>query len=464
MVTRRSKRVAIDDDEDNDNNASEKKELSIPKKPRIAQTTGDEEGKIKKETPSLLSGMKKPPMPKTNVSGGEKGAHETFKKAIKPPHSSRTVSDSSLASRQMPIPPSRTPSTSSAPTPTQTKVDSTQGSGLRQLVFDGLRDLCNEVFEKPPIRHGADLSASFLRHKDLNPTKFTSGVNEDGTNGLQYDFFDVDENTGTIVLQPKIPIFPEDFPAGSKEWPLSWWGIVEPSVEEKKRDDKERSKNSNDAENHSRSRRDRISVRSEIGRDDKGDRYRGDNSRNTRRLSSRDRYDDEYGQYNDYPRREERHDRYPGGQFNDFRDGYPPHPHGREFDHDYDRNGRPPNRYPESHPPHDHGGRQPFPPRSRDGPHSRPYPFDGPPPGPPRGEFRGGGGRPYPEHGSGGPPSWDYPHRDPHGPPGRGPPPPRDDRRDYRDRPHRSPPMNTERDDGRHSGRSSRKDRPRPSR
>jgi hypothetical protein len=30
----------------------------------------------------------------------------------------------------------------------------------------------------------------------------------------------------------RLPIFPEDFPAnGPKAWPLSWWGIVEPSKE-----------------------------------------------------------------------------------------------------------------------------------------------------------------------------------------------------------------------------------------
>ncbi len=237
MATRRSKRVSIDDDDDDSNNqsspnASETKELFIPKKARTAQTipkkssdekngTGDKEGKNRNETPSLLSGMKKPPIPKANVSGGEKGAYGTAKKATKPTNLSRPISDSSMMSKQMPEPPSRTSSASLASTPAQNKVDSTQGSGLRQLIFDGLQGLCNEIFEKPPIRHGADLSASFLRHKDLNPTTFTSGVNEDGTNGLQYDFFDVDENTGTIVLQPKIPIFPEDFPAGSKEWPLS---------------------------------------------------------------------------------------------------------------------------------------------------------------------------------------------------------------------------------------------------
>ena len=46
-----------------------------------------------------------------------------------------------------------------------------------------------------------------------------------------YDWFDLDDS-GNIVLQPKIPIFPEDFPPGKKEWPLSWWGIVDPALGE----------------------------------------------------------------------------------------------------------------------------------------------------------------------------------------------------------------------------------------
>ena len=98
------------------------------------------------------------------------------------------------------------------------------GSGLRRMVFDGLRDLCKDVFKVPPERHGNDLFASFLRHKDLNQTSETNvtSIDSNDTKSLQYDFFDVYERTGTIILQPKIPIFPEDFPAGGKrEWPLS---------------------------------------------------------------------------------------------------------------------------------------------------------------------------------------------------------------------------------------------------
>jgi len=45
----------------------------------------------------------------------------------------------------------------------------------------------------------------------------------------KYDFFDTNDN-GEIVVQPSIPIFPEEFPPGMTERPLSWWGIVDPNI------------------------------------------------------------------------------------------------------------------------------------------------------------------------------------------------------------------------------------------
>jgi hypothetical protein len=50
----------------------------------------------------------------------------------------------------------------------------------------------------------------------------------------EYNFFDVDKN-GSIMVQPKVPIFPEDFPPpGKPDWSLSWWGIVDPALGERK--------------------------------------------------------------------------------------------------------------------------------------------------------------------------------------------------------------------------------------
>jgi len=53
-------------------------------------------------------------------------------------------------------------------------------------------------------------------------------IDSDDDSDVRYDFFDKDKD-GKIVHQSWIPMFPEDFKSRQKQWPLSWWGIVEPS-------------------------------------------------------------------------------------------------------------------------------------------------------------------------------------------------------------------------------------------
>jgi len=80
----------------------------------------------------------------------------------------------------------------------------------------------------------------------VDPTEFMQRENRQGgsielfgsfiTNSEnRYDFFDTDPVTNTINVTPlpnsKIPIFPEDFPPNTSEWPLRWWGIHQPSDE-----------------------------------------------------------------------------------------------------------------------------------------------------------------------------------------------------------------------------------------
>lgn len=235
-------------------------EISIPKKAKKVQTipkksvdnasstnSNSEADNSKRGKPSLLSEMKKPDRPKTdtgnNNSGdtvGNKGKDRSFLSSR--PHTNnknRSVSGSrNSPPHSAPLPPASTPSrrpetiilTNSPepaePTPSGPVVEGGKedklGSGLRQLVWDGLKDLCKDTFAKPPERNGVDLFASFLRHKDLKPTTTKSGNGStDAKSNLRYDFFDTDDTTGDIVLQPKIPIFPEEFPQGTREWPLS---------------------------------------------------------------------------------------------------------------------------------------------------------------------------------------------------------------------------------------------------
>jgi len=219
--------------------------LSGMKKPPLPKADD-----IKSKTPSLLSEMKKPPLPKAddtkNISVSNKGGYNTSRNKAWQKTSSWGSHNSGVSPGQTPNSPQMMSPVNITSTPPPNTANTTNtfgqpdpvapgiknegedtgkfGSGLRRMVFDGLRDLCKDVFKVPPERHGNDLFASFLRHKDLNQTSETNvtSIDSNDTKSLQYDFFDVDERTGTITLQPKIPIFPEDFPAGGKrEWPLS---------------------------------------------------------------------------------------------------------------------------------------------------------------------------------------------------------------------------------------------------
>lgn len=53
------------------------------------------------------------------------------------------------------------------------------------------------------------------------------GHDSDDESDQRYDFFDRDKDE-KIVKQKWIPMFPEDFSSSKDQWPLSWWGIVEP--------------------------------------------------------------------------------------------------------------------------------------------------------------------------------------------------------------------------------------------
>jgi hypothetical protein len=99
-------------------------------------------------------------------------------------------------------------------------VSSPAGGGVswsEGLVMQDLQDICNRCsedvnFELRPTSPSTkvDLSGSFL---DEDP----------------YDFFDTNER-GEIVIAPRPPIFPEEFPKGMKEHSLSWWGILDPAL------------------------------------------------------------------------------------------------------------------------------------------------------------------------------------------------------------------------------------------
>jgi hypothetical protein len=170
---------------------------------------------------SLLSGMSVPPSsttvatPKASKSPAAPPSG-TQDAAAKGPTSSTTALSASSSSKVT--------SNSSPREPELLPVAIKSKTVLQDRVWQALAELCtkmdandNRAFRLGPAAVGptVDLSLSFLRTE------------------REYDWFDLDPD-GNIVLQPKVPIFPEDFPPGMPEWPLSWWGIVDPAVGERK--------------------------------------------------------------------------------------------------------------------------------------------------------------------------------------------------------------------------------------
>eukprot|EP00566_Odontella_aurita_P004726 CAMPEP_0113551238 /NCGR_PEP_ID=MMETSP0015_2-20120614/14420_1 /TAXON_ID=2838 /ORGANISM="Odontella" /LENGTH=774 /DNA_ID=CAMNT_0000452121 /DNA_START=11 /DNA_END=2331 /DNA_ORIENTATION=+ /assembly_acc=CAM_ASM_000160 len=147
--------------------------------------------------------------------------------------------------------------TTSTPTPTLA-VDSIPTSSAPQAAGDGpdgltrktehdlgtavdaVMDLCTQSKAKViRTESPADPAAAYFDRSDRSSSKGRSTpsahhivLNGSFANGREekYDFFDHDSE-GKVVHQSRIPIFPEDFEPGQKEWPLRWWGIVEPSKE-----------------------------------------------------------------------------------------------------------------------------------------------------------------------------------------------------------------------------------------
>lgn len=91
---------------------------------------------------------------------------------------------------------------------------------VEDTLWNSLADVCSDLTDSQSFQ---------IRDKSSGSSGGLIDLSGSMLERKKYDFFDLDEND-YIVLQPKIPIFPEDFPANKKEWPLSWWGIVDPKL------------------------------------------------------------------------------------------------------------------------------------------------------------------------------------------------------------------------------------------
>lgn len=226
------------------------KKDAIPKKKQDANAI-PRASKAAPPTSSLLAHLEKPPPgaipPSTTTSNQQLSKNATTQQSRKPPHSQQgrkrfqnrdgpPQMTFTLDGAEQPDPfksqPVRYPPDAAQRQPQKAPATTTNNSndGRPNLLFKALDRMCEAVSTakpfanlrvQPPIA-SVDLSGSFVN-------EFSNSSNNTELDHKRYDFFDTNQR-GEIVLQPKIPIFPEEFPPGMKEHSLSWWGILDPAL------------------------------------------------------------------------------------------------------------------------------------------------------------------------------------------------------------------------------------------
>lgn len=201
--------------------------LAIPKKRALESTTPS--------TSSLLANLKPAPPPvdpqqppsKRPPTSNKAKISTSFERSTKtttPSHSPARGNSPKRDQQAMIIEAfsssAPTGSTTTAPlrgAPSKSQTHHSKGLSVgQQRVMSDLEQVCNVVgqdlrFSLPPST-SIDLSGSFLTDHDDKD-----------------DFFDLND-AGEIVLQPRVPIFPEEFPPGVAQHSLAWWGVLDPDL------------------------------------------------------------------------------------------------------------------------------------------------------------------------------------------------------------------------------------------
>ncbi len=196
---------------------------AIPKR-----SSGDAAATPKAE-PSLLSSLPPPPAPVPTPQQKKVQEPSQQSQQQRPPPSTRNSSET------ISLPQVASSLSNYQPSPKKAALTDIEKRMMKKL--DDLADIVssnvtddiesNNILSVDPrefmqreSRQGGsiDLFGSFITHSEN-----------------RYDFFDTDPVTNTINVTPlpnsRIPIFPEDFPPSTTEWPLRWWGIHQPSEE-----------------------------------------------------------------------------------------------------------------------------------------------------------------------------------------------------------------------------------------
>lgn len=187
--------------------------------------------------PSLIANMK--PMQAKQQTIREWKSKDEYKalKAGKTVNKSvHSVTSNSLPPQKREISPVPIPKSASAsPVREVSDIENKMHKNLTALIAHVIDSRGKKTSSTPHVTSDSFLDIMHSAEESTNKNDSTKGgvIDWDGTFLPQtieerFDYFGDDED---YDKKKPIPMFPEDFKEGQKEWPLSWWGIIKPSQE-----------------------------------------------------------------------------------------------------------------------------------------------------------------------------------------------------------------------------------------
>jgi hypothetical protein len=196
-------------------------------------------GKVKKEkkvvqsSSSLLANMAPATKPPPVVSSGNdpKKAPSSQKMGTKVAVNKQQNTNARFTPPLQGSSTARSPLSAPPPRPPPQQHPPTAASAAPGNSGKGISSLSIPNQEKVLLRRLQGFCETLVKTNTVAKVSGLGPIDVGGSNLPQadeLDFFDTNEKGEIVLPAQAIPIFPEDFPPGQREHPLSWWGIVDP--------------------------------------------------------------------------------------------------------------------------------------------------------------------------------------------------------------------------------------------
>jgi hypothetical protein len=233
--------------------SSMESQSGIPKKKK-EEETADDSSNVKSEPSSLIASMAPPvgggtgsslianmkPMQAKQQTVREwksKDEYKAFKAGKTVNKSLQSASSNTVLPQKREVSPVyNTPlSISASPIRELSDIENKMHKALSTLISHVIDSDGKKTSSTPQVTSDPFLNITHSVEETTNKNDTSKGglIDWDGTFIPQtmeerFDYFGDDED---YSKKKPIPMFPEDFKEGEKEWPLSWWGIMKPSQE-----------------------------------------------------------------------------------------------------------------------------------------------------------------------------------------------------------------------------------------